>query len=88
WRHRATAGPRPDCPLAAGAGVTAGRGDASFTGSIMRPPMKAYLPLAFLALAACQNPMLSTNLVFGDAGAKVSPAISGKVGGTTVTIED
>ncbi|MBY0350504.1 hypothetical protein [Tabrizicola sp.] len=50
--------------------------------------MKAYLPLAFLALAACQNPMLSTNLVFGDAGAKVSPAISGKVGGTTVTIED
>lgn len=50
--------------------------------------MKAYLPLAFLALAACQNPMLSTNLVFGDDGAKVSPAISGKVGGTTVTIED
>jgi hypothetical protein len=50
--------------------------------------MKALLLPALLALAACQNPMLSTNLTFGADGVDVSPAISGKVGGTTVTIED
>jgi hypothetical protein len=50
--------------------------------------MKVFLPLALLALAACQNPVLSTNLVFGEGGVEVGPAISGKVGGTTVTIED
>lgn len=50
--------------------------------------MKVLLLPALLALAACESPMLSTNLVFGDEGVRVSPAISGKVGGTTVTIED
>jgi hypothetical protein len=50
--------------------------------------MKALLLPVLLALAACQNPTLSTNLVFGDGGVDISPAISGKVGGTTVTIED
>ena len=50
--------------------------------------MKALLLPALLALAACQNPTLSTTLVFGDGGVDISPAISGKVGGTTVTIED
>lgn len=50
--------------------------------------MKALLLPALLALAACQNPMLSTNLTFGPNGVDVSPAVSGKIGGATVTIED
>jgi len=50
--------------------------------------MKALLLPVLLVLAACQNPMLSTNLTFGPGGVDVSPALSGKVGGTTVTIED
>lgn len=68
--------------------MTTGRGDATILASIKGMPMKALLLPALLALAACQNPMLSTNLVFGDGGVDVRPAISGKVGGTTVTIED
>lgn len=50
--------------------------------------MKALLLAALLALAACESPMLSTNLVFGEDGVRVSPAVSGKIGGATVTIED
>jgi hypothetical protein len=50
--------------------------------------MKSQCLLALLALAACQNPMLSTNLTFGPGGVDVSPAVSGKIGGATVTIED
>ncbi|MES2913802.1 MAG: hypothetical protein V4753_01680 [Pseudomonadota bacterium] len=50
--------------------------------------MKALFLPALLALAACQNPMLSTNLTFGPDGVDVTPALSGKVGGTTVTVED
>ena len=68
--------------------MTAGQGGATFRASNHGNPMKALLLPALLALAACQNPTLSTNLVFGDDGVGVSPAISGKVGGTTVTIED
>jgi hypothetical protein len=68
--------------------VTARRGDATFPGLTRGMTMKALLLPALLALAACQNPMLSTNLVFGADGVDVSPAISGKVGGATVTIED
>ncbi len=50
--------------------------------------MKALLLPVLLALAACQNPTLATNLTFGPDGVDVSPAVSGKIGGATVTIED
>jgi uncharacterized lipoprotein YajG len=50
--------------------------------------MKLILLLSLLVLAACQNPMLSTNMTFGPNGVSVKPALSGKVGGATVTIED
>lgn len=66
---------------------------ATHGGATVKPPnkrtrMKALLLPALLLLAACQNPMLSTNLTFGPGGVDVSPAVSGKIGGTTVTIED
>lgn len=50
--------------------------------------MKASLLPALLLLAACQNPRLNTNLTFGTDGVSVNPALSGKIGGATVTIED
>lgn len=50
--------------------------------------MKPILLLSLLILAACQNPMLSTNLTFGTDGMSVDPALSGKIGGATVTLED
>jgi hypothetical protein len=68
--------------------MTAGQGDARFPAPNKGTRMKALLLPALLLLAACQNPMLSTNLSFGPDGVDVSPALSGKVGGTTVTIED
>lgn len=49
--------------------------------------MKALLLPALLALAACQNPMLATNLTFGTDGVEVNPTLSGKVGGATVTVD-
>jgi hypothetical protein len=49
--------------------------------------MKALLLPALLALAACQNPMLSTNMTFGDNGVSVNPALSGKIGDVNVTVE-
>lgn len=50
--------------------------------------MKALLLPALLALAACQNPLLSTNLTFGPDGASVNPALSGKIGDVNVTLEN
>lgn len=50
--------------------------------------MKALLLPALLVLAACQDPMLTTNMTFGANGVSVSPALSGKVGDATVTIEN
>ncbi|MFM7334377.1 MAG: hypothetical protein ACKO2N_03155 [Tabrizicola sp.] len=49
--------------------------------------MKPWLLIPLLALAACQNPMLATNLTFGTDGVAVNPTLSGKVGGATVTID-
>jgi hypothetical protein len=49
--------------------------------------MKALSLLALLALAACSQPMIATNLAFGGDGAEVNPTLSGKVGGATVTID-
>ena len=49
--------------------------------------MKPWLLPLVLALAACQNPMLATNLTFGTAGVAVNPTLSGEVGGATVTID-
>ncbi len=49
--------------------------------------MKALALAALLALAACSQPMLATNLTFGGDGVEVSPALSGKVGGAIVTVE-
>jgi hypothetical protein len=49
--------------------------------------MKHLLLPALLVLAACQNPTLATNLTFGAGGVSVNPALSGQVGGATVTIE-
>lgn len=49
--------------------------------------MKALLLTAILGLAACSNPMLSTNFVFDGDGVDVNPTLSGKVGGATVSVE-
>jgi hypothetical protein len=49
--------------------------------------MKALLLPLLLALAACSQPMLATNLVFDGNGVDVNPTLSGKVGGATVTID-
>jgi hypothetical protein len=49
--------------------------------------MKALLLPLLLALAACSQPMLATNLVFDGDGVEVNPTLSGKVGGATVTID-
>ncbi|WP_170971831.1 hypothetical protein [Rhodobacter sp. SY28-1] len=50
--------------------------------------MKPILLLALLALAACQDPMLGTNMTFGPNGVSVNPALSGKVGDVNVTLEN
>jgi hypothetical protein len=49
--------------------------------------MKALLLPLLLALAACSQPMLATNLVFDGNGVDVNPTLSGKFGGATVTID-
>jgi hypothetical protein len=49
--------------------------------------MKALLLPALLALAACSQPMLATNLTFGGDGVEVNPTLSGKLGGATVTVD-
>jgi hypothetical protein len=49
--------------------------------------MKALLLPALLVLAACQNPMLATNLSFGGDGVEVNPTLSGEIGGATVTVD-
>ena len=49
--------------------------------------MKALALVALIALAACSQPMLATNLVFDGNGVEVNPTLSGSVGGATVTID-
>ena len=49
--------------------------------------MKFWLLIPVLALAACKNPMLATNLTFGSGGVAVNPTLSGEIGGATVTID-
>lgn len=49
--------------------------------------MKVLLLPALLALCACSQPMLATNLVFAGDGVEVNPTLSGKVGGATVSID-
>jgi len=49
--------------------------------------MKPLIILAFAVLAACTNPMLSTDLVFGADGVSVNPTLSGNVGNATVSVE-
>lgn len=50
--------------------------------------MKALLLPALLLLAACQDPLLSTDLTFGPNGVSVNPALSGKIGDVNVTLEN
>lgn len=50
--------------------------------------MKALLLPALLVLAACQDPLLSTDLTFGPNGVSVNPALSGKIGDVNVTLEN
>jgi hypothetical protein len=61
------------------------------TGPAARPKkenaVKALMLIALLALAACSQPMLSTNLVFDGDGVAVNPTLSGQVGGATVTVD-
>jgi len=68
--------------------MTLARVGATFDAPIRRFVMKAVLLPALLALAACQNPMLSTNMTFGDNGVSVNPALSGKIGDVNVTVEN
>ncbi|KAF0137845.1 MAG: hypothetical protein FD152_155 [Xanthobacteraceae bacterium] len=68
--------------------MTAGQGDATVPALHKGTRMKILFLPTLMVLAACQNPMLSTNLTFGADGIDVSPALSGKAGGKTVTIED
>lgn len=49
--------------------------------------VKVLTLIAFLALAASSQPMLSTNLVFDGDGVAVNPTLSGQVGGATVTVD-
>jgi hypothetical protein len=49
--------------------------------------MKPWLLIAVLALAACTDPMVATNLTFGPDGVGVNPTLSGRVGGGTVTFD-
>lgn len=43
--------------------------------------------LALLLLAACENPMLSTEMAFGTNGVSVNPTLSGSVGDATVYVQ-
>jgi hypothetical protein len=48
--------------------------------------MKPWLLPVLLALSACTNPMLATNMTFGTGGVAVNPTLSGGVGDATVII--
>lgn len=50
--------------------------------------MRALLIPALLLVAACQDPLLSTNMTFGPNGVSVNPALSGRVGDVNVTLEN
>jgi hypothetical protein len=43
--------------------------------------------IAFLALSACVDPMLSAEMAVGTAGVTVSPTLSGSVGGATLSVQ-
>lgn len=45
------------------------------------------LAAALMALAACTDPTLSTELVFGTGGMSVNPTLSGELGGATVSVQ-
>ncbi len=49
--------------------------------------MKPLLLLALLALAACSNPMLSTDFSFGEDGVSVNPTLSGEIGKANVSVQ-
>jgi hypothetical protein len=49
--------------------------------------MKPMFLIAFLALSACVDPMLSAEMAVGTAGVTVSPTLSGTVGGATLSVQ-
>jgi hypothetical protein len=49
--------------------------------------MKSLFLAALLTLSACTDPTLSTDLTFGPNGVSANPALSGSVGGATVSVE-
>jgi hypothetical protein len=49
--------------------------------------MKPWLLVALMSLAACENPVLATNLTFGKGGVAVNPTLSGDLGGARVTVD-
>ncbi|MDF1620876.1 hypothetical protein [Pseudothioclava nitratireducens] len=48
--------------------------------------MKPALILAFLTLAACSDPALHAGISLDSSGVSVYPAVSGRVGGATVSV--
>ena len=48
--------------------------------------MKKLALIAFVALAACENPSLGIGATISGSGVSVSPSVSGNVGGATVTV--
>lgn len=48
--------------------------------------MRSLALIAFLALAACQNPELGIGATVSGSGVSVSPTVSGSVGGAHVTV--
>lgn len=49
--------------------------------------MKPLLIVALLGLAACTDPMLSTEMTIGNNGVSVNPTLSGRLGGATVSVQ-
>ena len=48
--------------------------------------MRILAVLAFVALAACENPTLGIGATINSGGVSVSPTASGNVGGARVTV--
>ena len=51
-----------------------------------RSPMSKLALIALLLVASCTDPALTAGLRIGTGGVSVVPAISGKVGGATVSV--
>lgn len=49
--------------------------------------MKVALLMACLGLAACTQPMLTTDMAFNNAGVSVKPTLSGTVGDATISVQ-